>query len=64
MGSFQEKYNDPFFLRLQSHGTGRIFHQLKNLTRHFVHTGPFNIFALFTRDRLIFSLCSHGTLNG
>ena len=36
-------------LRLTSHGTGRIFHQLKNLTGHYVHTEQFNILALFTR---------------
>ena len=37
-------------LRLRSDSTGRIFDHLKNLTGHFVHTDPFNIFALFTRD--------------
>ena len=37
--------------RVSSYGTGRIFDRLKNLTRHFVHTEPFNIFALFTRNR-------------
>ena len=36
-------------LRLSSHGTGRIFQQLKNMTSHYVHTEPFNILALFTR---------------
>ena len=34
--------------RLHSHGTEQIFYWLKNLTGHFVHTGPFNIFAIFT----------------
>lgn len=33
-----------------SHDTGRIFDRLYNLTRHFVHTGWFNILALFTRN--------------
>ena len=37
-------------LRLRLHGTGRIFNRLKNLTGHFVHTEPFNIFALFTQN--------------
>ena len=37
--------------KASSYGTGRIFDRLKNLTRHFVHTEPFNIFALFTRNR-------------
>ena len=32
------------------HQTGRIFDRLKNLTVHFVHTGPFKIFAFFTRN--------------
>ena len=36
--------------KASSYGTGRIFDRLKNLTRHFVHTEPFNIFALFTLD--------------
>ena len=35
-------------MRLRSHGIGRIFERLTNLTEHFVHTGPFSI-----------SLCSH-----
>ena len=30
-----------FELSIRSHGSGRIFNRLKNLTRHFVHTGPF-----------------------
>ena len=35
--------------RLRLHGTGRIiFNRLKNLTGYFVHTGLFDIFALFT----------------
>ena len=29
-------------------GTRRIFDLLKNLTGHFIHKGPFNIFALLT----------------
>ena len=37
--------------KASSYGTGRIFDRLKNLTGHFVHTEPFNIFALFTRNR-------------
>ena len=37
-------------IRLSSHGNELIFHQLKNFTGHFVHTGRFNIFALFTRN--------------
>ena len=36
----------------KSHDTGRIFDRLKILTRHFAHTGPFKIFALFTRGAL------------
>ena len=36
-------------LKLRSHGTGRIFDRLINFTGHYVHTGPFNIFAPFTR---------------
>jgi len=35
---------------LRSQGIGRIFDRLKILTGHFVYTGPFNIFALFTRN--------------
>ena len=35
-------------VKLGSHGTGRIFDRQKNLTGHFVHTAPFNIFTLFT----------------
>ena len=31
---------------------GRIFDRLKILTGQFVHTGPFDIFALFTRNVL------------
>ena len=38
---------------LPSQSTGQIFDWLKILTGHFVHTKPFNIFALFTRDRQI-----------
>ena len=37
-------------IRLSSHGNELIFYQLKNFTGHFVHTGRFNIFALFTRN--------------
>ena len=33
------------------YGTGPIFDRLKNLIGHFVHTEPFNVFALFTRNR-------------
>ena len=33
---------------LRSHGTERIFDRLQNLSGHFVHSGSFNIFALFT----------------
>lgn len=36
--------------RLRSYSTGWIFDWLKILTGHFVHTGPFNICALFTRN--------------
>ena len=32
------------------YGNGRSFDRLKNLTGHFVHTEPLNIFALFTRN--------------
>ena len=35
-------------LRLHVHGFGRIFDRLKILTGQFAHTGPFDIFALFT----------------
>ena len=35
---------------LSSHGIGRILDPLKNLTAHFVHTVPFDTFALFTRN--------------
>ena len=43
-------------IRRRSHGIERIFDQLKKLTWHFVLTGPFNIFALSTRnfERLYF----------
>ena len=41
--------NEP--CRLRSHSKGRIFHMVKNLTRHFVHTEPFNLFALFTQNQ-------------
>ena len=37
-------------IRLTSHGNELNFDQLKNFTGHFVHTGRFNIFALFTRN--------------
>lgn len=37
--------------RLRSHSKGGIFHMLKNLTRHFVDTEPFNVLALFIRNR-------------
>ena len=47
MGIFCETYNE---LRLRSHDNGRIFDRLNKLTGHFVHTGPFNIFALFKRN--------------
>lgn len=36
-------------LTLRSHGTGRIFYRLKNVTKHFVYTGPLNILVVFTR---------------
>lgn len=36
--------------RLHSRGTEQIFYWLKDLTEHFVRTGPFNIFAKFTRN--------------
>ena len=36
--------------RLRSHSTAWIFNQLKNLTKHFVHTKLFNVFALFTQN--------------
>ena len=48
MSSFPETLIDP---RLRSHGTGRIFDRLKNLTGNFVHMGTVQFF----------SLCSHGT---
>ena len=37
-------------LRLHVHGFGRIFNRLKILTGQFVHTGRFDIFALFTSN--------------
>ena len=37
-------------LRLHVHGFGRIFDRLKILTGQFVHTGPFDIFALCTSN--------------
>ena len=37
-------------LRLHVHGFGRIFDRLKILTGQFVHTGRFDIFALFTSN--------------
>ena len=43
-------------LRMRSYGTGRIFDRLKNLTVHFVHTEPFNIFVLFARNFIIVRL--------
>ena len=47
-------------LRMRSYGTGRIFDRLKNLTVHFVHTEPFNIFVLFARNFIIVWLkCFH-----
>ena len=42
--------------KASSYGTGRIFDRLKNLTRHFVHTEPFNIFVLFARNFIIVRL--------
>ena len=36
--------------RLHSRGTEQIFYWLKDLTEHFVRTGPVNIFAKFTRN--------------
>ena len=51
--------------RLRLHGTGRIiFNRLKNLTGYFVHTGLFDIFALFTwkyEQRLYFDPCERNT---
>ena len=45
--------------RKRSYGTGQIFDRLKNLTVHFVHTEPFNIFVLFARNFIIVRLkCS------
>ena len=47
-------------LRLRSHGTGRIFNRLKHLTGYFAHTGPCNVFALFTlkwKTRINFNFC-------
>ena len=46
--------NDTLF-RLRSHGSGRTFEQLKIFTGHFLS---------FTRNRSLFSPCTHGTLNG
>lgn len=37
-------------LRLHSQGTWWIFNRLKNLTEHFIQTGPFNVFALFAQN--------------
>ena len=37
-------------LGLHIHGFGRIFDRLKILTGQFVHTGRFDIFALFTSN--------------
>ena len=37
-------------LRLHVHGFGRIFDRLKILAGQFAHTGPFDIFALFTSN--------------
>ena len=44
---------------IYSHGSGHwIFDRLKNLTRQFVLTKPFNIFALLTRKcRINFNFC-------
>ena len=52
MINFHLRYSVELFhsFRLGSHGTGRIFDGLKNLTAHFVNTEPFNIFALFTQN--------------
>ena len=36
--------------RLHSRGTEQIFYWPKDLTGHFIHTGPFNIFGKFTRN--------------
>ena len=48
------KKPEPCFASYQcqfcSHGTGRIFDWLKNVTRHFIHMGQFNIFPLFTQN--------------
>ena len=37
-------------LRLRSLVSGRIVDRLKHFTGHFLHTGPFNILALFIRN--------------
>ena len=53
-GSFKNKYSQHLELlwdfRLRSYCLGWTFDQLKILIGHFVHTGPFNICALFTRN--------------
>ena len=36
-------------LHVRSHRNEQIFQWLKNLTQYFVHTEPFDLFALFTR---------------
>ena len=50
----QKRYNicEQFrgVLRYVHTATERIIHRLKNLTGHFVLSGPFNTFALFTRN--------------
>ena len=51
---YYSKSFDSFLLgrrhEFEAQGTGRVFDQLNlNLTGHFVHTGLFNIFALFSR---------------
>ena len=43
-------------LRMRPYGAGRIFDRVKNLTVHFVHTEPFNIFVLFARNFIIVRL--------
>ena len=41
-------HSQQTWLRLRFQGTRRIFDWLKSWTGHFVHTGSFNIFVLFT----------------
>ena len=47
-GYFSQKRQK--WLHVCSSSSGRFFDQLKNLSRHFVRTEPFNIFVLFTLD--------------